>query len=786
MKEEQTRASAAPRKTESGDLDSEAKANVEICVLSPSSARKIMRNADPSTCRLIATSVPPRRERHGAERIRACQAGADRPGRPAPFADTRRRRILCADGASPMVTKQKVANGIFWVEDPRGRPADPLRLSGGRGQAPDPARTDRPDRRRTGVASKPAPTPSSCPTPRSRREASPTSPSSRSCRCSTARACSSPITRTTRAAAPCSSGWGTRCAPRGSTSPGATTALCRWRSCRPAACRRGRGPGDVRDQEMVQLRHDPPHLRAGGPAAGGRGRGGPGPGLRDAPQGLQPLRVPRRRAVGGGGPHPRPRGGVRARVHAADPHGAPGASSRSSTWARATGGTCSRPCMGSIVCCRGTVCTWWTPAPTSRAPWTPWGSASRRSRASSTPTRTTTISRASPPSCRSDRRLEVLRRALRPRQRAEEARRPHADRRGAVLLVLRGARPGARGMEPRRRHGGEAGVFARTRWRPRCSSSARAAGAARAPTPTSPTSPPFEVLDRLSSGGAGQAAMSQAQPRRVPPRRSARPVDLKKVDAGGGLIHGDAADFAADESKKILLSHGVPESRDRPGRVTTAAFGDVDVLIPGGSEAYFREAARSCLAAWFPRCAHRRSTPWSRARSWRSPRAASCTRPQAGRRTCGSSSAGSRRRPTRRLAPCAASAWDPCRGYSASDAPAVPASCRARSAVTVLSIPAAVYRQFVQRNGSVGACRRRPAPRRAGPLPGLRRDHERRRAEPHRRFRGGAPPRGRGRRPPRSPRPRSTCWRTARWTSSWGPSSSRPCIRAGSGERSGS
>ena len=33
------------------------------------------------------------------------------------------------------------------------------------------------------------------------------------------------------------------------------------------------------------------------------------------------------------------------------------------------------------------------------------------------------------------------------------------------------------------------------------------------------------------------------------------PVDLKKVDIGGGMIHGDALDFHDDMSEKIILAH---------------------------------------------------------------------------------------------------------------------------------------------------------------------------------------------------------------------------------------
>lgn len=57
-------------------------------------------------------------------------------------------------------------------------------------------------------------------------------------------------------------------------------------------------------------------------------------------------------------------------------------------------------------------------------------------------------------------------------------------------------------------------------------------------------------------------------------------AELKKADVGGGMIHGSAEDFAADESGRILLSHGivsVPESMG--ANASIARFGDEDVLI---------------------------------------------------------------------------------------------------------------------------------------------------------------------------------------------------------------
>ncbi len=58
-------------------------------------------------------------------------------------------------------------------------------------------------------------------------------------------------------------------------------------------------------------------------------------------------------------------------------------------------------------------------------------------------------------------------------------------------------------------------------------------------------------------------------------------VDLKKIDIGGGLIHGNAEDFKYDSSLKIVLAHTSHELTRREKEIGSGApFGAVDVLIP--------------------------------------------------------------------------------------------------------------------------------------------------------------------------------------------------------------
>jgi hemerythrin len=66
-------------------------------------------------------------------------------------------------------------------------------------------------------------------------------------------------------------------------------------------------------------------------------------------------------------------------------------------------------------------------------------------------------------------------------------------------------------------------------------------------------------------------------------------VDLKKIDIGGGMIHGCAQDFIEDESTKIILSHtSEPLSYDQKEIGSGAPFGTVDVLIDGHQNILYR------------------------------------------------------------------------------------------------------------------------------------------------------------------------------------------------------
>jgi len=78
------------------------------------------------------------------------------------------------------------------------------------------------------------------------------------------------------------------------------------------------------------------------------------------------------------------------------------------------------------------------------------------------------------------------------------------------------------------------------------------------------------------------------------------PAKLKKIDIGGGLIHGKAEDFQGDSSEKIILSHTSMEltvEQKNIGSGTT--FGAVDILIPAYKN-YEWKFAYQFLQSYFP------------------------------------------------------------------------------------------------------------------------------------------------------------------------------------------
>ena len=69
------------------------------------------------------------------------------------------------------------------------------------------------------------------------------------------------------------------------------------------------------------------------------------------------------------------------------------------------------------------------------------------------------------------------------------------------------------------------------------------------------------------------------------------PADVKKIDIGGGMIHGDAFDFREDVSGKIILAHTSHQHSVQQRAIgSAAAFGTVDALIPTDHDFIWRSA----------------------------------------------------------------------------------------------------------------------------------------------------------------------------------------------------
>ncbi len=222
--------------------------------------------------------------------------------------------------------------------------------------------------------------------------------------------------------------------------------------------------------------------------------------------------------------------------------------------------------------------------------------------------------------------------------------------------------------------------------------------------------PSFEVLGKLAEGLDGTGALSEAG-RAAFAREVLAPVSLKKIDVGGGLIHGNAIDFASERSEKVLLSHGIGSIPDAlKGVATTASFGDVDVLLPGGADEYLLGAARSFLAACIPGLTEAEIEPMARGPVVEVEPGAPVGGPQAadggvqlvlsGTVEETDSSSGE----SRRVSAGALLGVVPARPEELTDT-----RSRAVSAVTVLDIPAGTYREAVGRAGVTEALRRSAA-----------------------------------------------------------------------------
>ena len=109
----------------------------------------------------------------------------------------------------------------------------------------------------------------------------------------------------------------------------------------------------------------------------------------------------------------------------------------------------------------------------------------------------------------------------------------------------------------------------------------------------------FGVLDDMTNQDATLPGLS---PERATAIKAVylEPVDIKKIDIGGGMIHGCAADFVTDQSTRLLLAHTSRELTNAERRIGSGApFGTLDVVIPGQQNFLLRDASEF-LKSYFP------------------------------------------------------------------------------------------------------------------------------------------------------------------------------------------
>lgn len=109
----------------------------------------------------------------------------------------------------------------------------------------------------------------------------------------------------------------------------------------------------------------------------------------------------------------------------------------------------------------------------------------------------------------------------------------------------------------------------------------------------------FSVLDAMTNSDTASPGLSPEGAKAIK-AVYLEPADLKKIDIGGGMIHGCAADFATDGSTRLLLAHTARDLTDAERRIGSGApFGTLDVMIPGEQNFLLRDASEF-LKSYFP------------------------------------------------------------------------------------------------------------------------------------------------------------------------------------------
>ena len=113
----------------------------------------------------------------------------------------------------------------------------------------------------------------------------------------------------------------------------------------------------------------------------------------------------------------------------------------------------------------------------------------------------------------------------------------------------------------------------------------------------------FDVLESMVTEDETAPGISEARLTRTKSEYHV-PTNVKKIDIGGGLIHGAALDFKDDPSEKIILAHTEREHTPEEKAIGSGApFGTVDVLIQGYQN-YAWRFAYGYLQTYFDNASH--------------------------------------------------------------------------------------------------------------------------------------------------------------------------------------
>jgi hemerythrin len=108
-----------------------------------------------------------------------------------------------------------------------------------------------------------------------------------------------------------------------------------------------------------------------------------------------------------------------------------------------------------------------------------------------------------------------------------------------------------------------------------------------------------DVLAKMVTEDPSRSGLSRAQSAAFV-QTLLSPANVKKVDVGGGLIHGRAEDFAGDASGAIYLSHASAALTPEQKKIGfCASFGQQDVLVSATGN-YLEQDARRFLESYFP------------------------------------------------------------------------------------------------------------------------------------------------------------------------------------------